>query len=208
MLGAALLTTGLYSCSDEEANHLHQEDVKAENADLKGRPATPSDEGYFYALSFYDTDISLGNFIDLINPETGEGVTVSEVIVYGDMRARGYIVNKLENNEFLYFLDINRTTDVLTTYEKITEKVLIFNNLIEFPEYLETDKFDFIEYSPEYTTYGSDWRFFGWGKYKKVGGCDEAGFQTWHRKYYFLGISFKNLDGCYNPAVPCGVDPN
>ena len=91
LLGAALLTTGLYSCSDEEANHLQQEDVKTENADLKSKSATTSDEGYFYALSFYDTDISLGNFVDLINPETGEGVTVSEVIAYGDTRARGIL---------------------------------------------------------------------------------------------------------------------
>src|SRR5690554_4328098 len=41
ILGASLLTAGLYSCSDEEANHLHQEDVKTENSVVVSKPLPP-----------------------------------------------------------------------------------------------------------------------------------------------------------------------
>lgn len=206
LIGATLVTASLFSCSNEEINH--QPESKELNSNVQGKPATTSDEGYSYALSFYSGDISLGRSVDLVDPDTNEGVTVTEVTAYGDSRARGYIVNKLENNDFLYFADVNRSSNVLTIFEKATSQTVIYENLTEEIDYLNTNKFDFIEYSPEYTTYGSGWKFFGWGSWKKVGGCDESGHQTWHRSYYFLGIKFNSLDGCYNPHVPCGDNPN
>src|SRR5690606_8943878 len=171
IIGATLITTGLYSCSNDEVNNPQQENTE-QNTNLQSKAATTADEGYAYALDFYGTDISLGRSVDLVDPDTSEGVTVTEVTVYGDTRARGYIVNKIENNDFLYFADVNRTTNVLTTYEETTDEVLTFNNLLESPDYLDTDKFDFIEYSPEYTTYGS-----GCGFWKKVWGRCE-----WRRR--------------------------
>lgn len=41
ILGASLLTVGLYSCNDEETNHLQQEDVKTENSAVVSRPLPP-----------------------------------------------------------------------------------------------------------------------------------------------------------------------
>src|SRR5690606_41909992 len=84
-----------------------------------------------YALEFYGLEISSGRSVDLTEPDTNEGVTVTEVTVDGDTRARGYIVNEVENNEFLYFADVNRSTNVLTTYENITGALETFSNLLE-----------------------------------------------------------------------------
>nr|WP_298001178.1 hypothetical protein [uncultured Flavobacterium sp.] len=133
---------------------------------MQSKASATSGDGYVYALEFYGLEISLGRSVDLIDPDTNEGVTVTEVTVDGDTRARGYIVNEVENNEFLYFADVNRNTNVLTTYENITGELETFSNLLESTDYLDTDKFDFIEYSPEYmTTYGS-----GCGFWKKIWG--------------------------------------
>lgn len=169
VIGSTLLITGIYSCGNDEINNLEQQNINQTN--LQSKPASTSDEGYTYALSFYSGSISLGKSVDIIDPATSQGITITEITVYGDSRARGYIVNKLENNDFLYFVDVNRSTDVLTTYEKITHKTLIFNNLTTSPDYRLTDKFDFIKFSTEYMTYGS-----GCGFLKKLWGRCE-----WHR---------------------------
>ena len=200
VLGTAVLTMGLFSCNNEEVINSQQENVKTVNSDLKSRPATTSDEGYSYALSFYNTEISLGESVNLIDSETSQGVTVSEVIVNGDTRARGYIVNRLNSGEFLYFTDVDRTEDVLTTYEKNTTETLTFTNLIESPDYLITDKFDFIEYSQSYmTTYGKNCNCSFWRKL--WGNCDRevekrpvtggsGGCMTWTKQdSHFLGFT-------------------
>ncbi len=175
IIGATLVTASLFSCSSEEMNH--QQESKELNSNLQSRAATTSDEGYSYALSFYSGDISLGRSVDLVDPDTNEGVTVTEVTVYGDSRARGYIVNKLENNDFLYFADVDRSLNKLTTFEKATSEIFIFENLTESPDYITTNKFDFIEFSPEYVTYGSGCSFWKkiWGTCESYSDPDDLG---------------------------------
>lgn len=146
IVSATFVTVGLYSCSNDEVNNSEQQNTQNEN--VQSKPVRTSDEGYVYAQGFYSTDISLGRSIDLVDPDTNEGVTVTEVTVSGDSRARGYIVNKVENYDFLYFLDVDRTNNVLKGYEAATAETTVFNNIEASPEYLATDKFDFITYSP------------------------------------------------------------
>lgn len=56
---------------------------------------------------------------------------------------------------------------MLTSYEVTTGTLETFTNIQEAPDYLTTDKFDFIEYSPDAmnTTYGS-----GCGWFKRLWG--------------------------------------
>jgi len=200
---ATFLTVGLYSCSNDEVNNSEQQNVQNEN--FQSKPVRTSDEGYLYAQGFYSSDISLGRSIDLVDPDTNEGVTVTEVTVSGDSRARGYIVNKVENYDFLYFVDVDRTNNVLKGYEAATAQTTVFNNIEESPEYLATDKFDFITYSPDAmnTTYGTGcscgfWkRMFGsCSEYKTEvypgGGIDGGpGCQKFkNEKSHFLGLTF------------------
>lgn len=79
----------------------------------------------------------------------------------------------MENNDFLYFADVNRSSNVLTIFEKATSGTRIFNNLTESPDYLVTNKFDIIEFSNEYlnATYGSGC---GWWK-RFMGSCIVGG---------------------------------
>lgn len=218
VIGAVLITTGLYSCSNDEINTPKQGNTEQE-VNLQSKASATSGDGYVYALEFYGLEISLGRSVDLIDPDTNEGVTVTEVTVDGDTRARGYIVNEVENNEFLYFADVNRSTNVLTTYENITGALETFSNLLESTDYLDTDKFDFIEYSPEYTTHSSGCGILKkiWGKcewYKK--GQPIAGSQGYCMDYilvkeYRLGFEMPPRDnggtGGWVPssgAYPCG----
>lgn len=153
LVGVTTISVGLFACSNDESSNQQQEMETQQTSNLQSKPAKVSDEGYSYALNFYSSEISLGRSIDLIDPSTNEGVTVTEVKVYGDdSRARGYIVNKVENNDFLYFADVNRSTDVLTIYEKSTGETIITDNLMESPDYLSTNKFDVIEHSSQYVT--------------------------------------------------------
>ncbi|SEH79950.1 hypothetical protein SAMN02927937_01502 [Paenimyroides aquimaris] len=206
IIGATLITTGLYSCSNEEVNNPQQENTE-QNTNLQSKPATTAGDGYVYALDFYGTDISLGRSVDLVDPDTSEGVTVTEVTVDGDTRARGYIVNKVENNDFLYFLDVDRDTDILTTFEETTDEVLTFNNLLESPDYLDTDKFDFIEYSQDYMTTSGDCGFWKkvWGKCTFYGNINPIGnglcSQTSTTVTYRLG-KIANTEPNHN-TFPC-----
>lgn len=209
VLSAAILTMGLFSCSDEEMINSQQENT--EQMPMQSKSALlSSDDGYLYAETFYgaEADISLGNFIDLTDPDSSDGVIVTEVIVSGDTRARGYIVDDIHSGDFLYFADVDRVNDVLTTYEASTAIQEVFDNLLESEDYLITDKFDFIEYSPEYTTYGSDCNFLKklWGKCTTHGPVHEIGMglcgQSSNTTTYRLGFATKT-DPNYN-TFPCG----
>lgn len=205
---AALIVTGLISCSNEEIN-LQREN--SEQSIMQSKSVARSFEsGYEYAKNFYQLEIELGNSVELIDPETNEGVVISEVLVYGTDRARGYIVNKLESNEFLYFADVDREHDVLTTYNAIEDGQEIFENLLSSENYLATDKFDFIKYASEYanTTYGSDCGFLKrlWGTcVRKMPISDLGGGQCGRQvnvvKYRF----FQPIDnsGSYYQTGPC-----
>lgn len=157
---------------------------------------TSNSNGLRYAAGFYNTRINEGQTIEIKNPDNLiEGVRITELIVDNDTKARGYIVNDLENNNFLYFVDVDRTKDEMTTYEVSTQKTEKFTDLINNVEYINSDKFDFINIDHSKTTYGN-----GCGFWKKMwGDCTETitrpieGSPGKYMQYtrtnkYFLGV--------------------
>lgn len=66
-------------------------------------------------------------------------------------------------------MDVNRHTNILTSYHALRNETITFANLLESPNYLSTDKFDLITYSQEAmnTTLGSGC---GWWK-RLMGSC-------------------------------------
>lgn len=158
VLGAAILSLGLYACSGD--------DNAAQNVEQTSNIKTKSvNSGLSYAKAFYGKEVEIGKSVDLIDPETKEGITLSEIIVSGNTQATGYIANKLGSGEFLYFADVDRESDILTTYDSNTKKQEIFTNLDKVENYLTTDKFDFIKYADENIILGSGCSFWQrlWG---------------------------------------------
>lgn len=145
------------------------DDNAAQNVEKANNIATTSvkslNSGLSYAKAFYGKEVERGKSIDLIDPETKEGITLREIIVSGKSRATGYIGTKLGDGEFLYFADVDRESDILTTYDSNTKKQEIFTNLHKVENYLTADKFDFIRYADENTILGSGCSFWQrlWG---------------------------------------------
>lgn len=205
-VGATLLATGMISCSNDEVDNPLQENT--EQMPMQSKSALlSSEDGYLYAEAFYGADISLGSSIQLIVDDESIAVTVSEVIVSDDTRARGYIVDDISSGDFLYFVDVDRESDVLTTYEVSGTIQEIFDDLLEYEDYLLTDKFDFIEYSEQYMIATADCNFGKklWGKcttygnptYLGNGLCGQSSTTTTYR----LGLVTKR-DPNYD-TYPC-----
>lgn len=165
ILGTAFLSVGLFACSnDDEINTVNNTNSEVP---MQTMSITSNSNGLRYAADFYNTKITEGQTIEIKNPDNlTEGVTITELIVDNDSKARGYIVNDLENNNFLYFVDVDRTKDEMTTYEVSTQKTEKFTDLINNVEYINSDKFDFIKYGDTKTTYRSGCGFWKklWGK--------------------------------------------
>jgi len=168
-----MMTIGLIACTNDEAV------VSDENKETTNFAGKTSDEGYSYALNFYKTSITLGESVDLIDPDTKQGVTITEIKVNNEARARGYVVKKVKTDvvkqvktdPFLLFADVNREKDVLTVYDANTGKQEIFSNLPYSEDYKNTEKFDFIKYTNQQVTAAK-----GCGFWKRMWGRCE-----WHK---------------------------
>lgn len=144
---SATALAGLFSCSNEEVDQF--ENGKKDLSVIKSSISKNAQQGLQYAQQFYGTNVELGNSIDLPDPDSGDGVRISEVIVGGDIRARGYILSLLSSDEFLYFIDVNRMSNVMRAYSVSTGQLEVFGNLMDQPNYLASEKFDFIKYAPK-----------------------------------------------------------
>ncbi len=166
---------GLIACTNDEAI------VSDENKETSNFAGKTSDEGYLYAKAFYKSNLSFGKSVDVIDPDTKQGVTITEVKVNNEARARGYVVKQIKTDVFLFFADVNREKDVLTVYDAITDKQEIFSNLTKNEDYKTSEKFDFIKYANQKVTAVK-----GCGFWKKVwGSC------TFHR----IGVPVEGSPG-------------
>jgi len=169
------MTIGLIACTNDEAI------VSDENKETSNFAGKTSDEGYLYAKAFYQSNLSFGKSVDVIDPDTKQGVTITEVKVNNEARARGYVVKQIKTDVFLFFADVNREKDVLTVYDANTDKQEIFSNLTKNEDYKTTQKFDFIKFTPQKVTAAK-----GCGFWKKVwGSC------TFHR----IGVPVEGSPG-------------
>gem|GEM_PF-939902 len=170
-----VMMIGLIACTNDEAI------VSDENKETSNFAGKTSDEGYLYAKAFYKSNLSFGKSVDVIDPDTKQGVTITEVKVNNEARARGYVVKQIKTDVFLFFADVNREKDVLTVYDAITDKQEIFSNLTKNEDYKTSEKFDFIKYANQKVTAVK-----GCGFWKKVwGSC------TFHR----IGVPVEGSPG-------------
>lgn len=93
--------------------------------------------------SYYNTSYDFANNISTAD-ENNKKITITEVVVNDDMRARGYVVTDNATGEFLYFADVDRTNYVLSTYEASTNEYDSVLN-IDQTELYSANQYDFIE---------------------------------------------------------------
>jgi len=121
--------------------------------------------GLDYAKSFYNTEVKFGEYLT-ISEDNVPQVVLQEIIVNKDSRARGYVVIKVETNEFLLFADVDKSSNVLTVYDNLEYKTVKFDNLRSSENYLSTDKFDFVKYTGQNVVTAKE----GCGFWKKLWG--------------------------------------
>lgn len=174
-----------------------------------------------FLKSFYSKDYSLGTSAK-VNPNsqlsslartaTIEEMEVTEVFVSNETEARGYIITDKNTGEFLYFIDVDRDTYILTSLDVKNSEQKTFNNIDEIYNYFSTDEFDFIEIALDdnSNTDVAGRRF--WGSQYNQGPCGEAGegMAYVYQDYYVFGIRVKHelqtsLTDSSQPLVePCG----
>lgn len=109
-----------------------------------------------YLKSFYNTKYQLGKSIDtklkkesqnssLSKSIEVEDFIVTEVLVGEDTRARGYVVTRKSDNQFIYFIDVDRIDYKMTTVKVDVNETMIFNNIDELDKYISTNEFDLIK---------------------------------------------------------------
>lgn len=162
-----------------------------------------------FLKTFYSKNYTLG-LSAKVNPKSQiselsrtaslDQVEVTEVFVDNEIKARGYIITNINTGEFLYFIDVNRNTYILTSLDVKNSDQKTFNDINEINNYFSTNEFDFIEIALDDTNFTgtTDRRFWGWQSWKI---CDvSTGMAFIYETYYVLGIPVKDrpklgLDG-------------
>ena len=104
----------------------------------------------------------------------------------------------MENEEFIYFINVDREEYVIDLVDIANDEEIRFNNINENENYLRTNEFDFIEIANDYANQ-TEGKFWGWEQWN--GPCDETtGQSVLMETYYVVGIGVKTrkvvgLDG-------------
>ena len=188
-IGTSLIT----SCSKEDENN----NGMTQNAKVST-----------FLKSFYSKDFKFGKSKDLkitrqsssTNTNTGEfartaefdDVIVKEVFVDNEERARGYIVNDKDTDEFLYFIDVDRVNYKLTSVDIDANETKVSDNINQLDKYASTNQFDFIKIAQDLINQPGTppvvqrWRY-------EWGACG-GGFRGLYRAYYILGFQISDSE--------------
>lgn len=151
-----VFTTALFnSCSNEETESINSID---KNIKVKS-----------YLKSFYSKDFKFGISVKskLANPSSSsktiqyQNITVTEVFVDNDTKARGYVVIDNETGSFINFVDVDRIDYKLTSVDIDENNTKIIENIELLQKYYETNEFDFVKYIEEHSNDSNLSKFFG-----------------------------------------------
>uniref|UniRef100_UPI00404B5A24 hypothetical protein n=1 Tax=Flavobacterium sp. TaxID=239 RepID=UPI00404B5A24 len=199
----------LVSCSND--NEATFDETSTKNADS-------------FLKEFYSESFNYGRVAKIsIQTETsflertsyfGE-VNLTEVFVGSQEKASGYVITDKITDEFLYFVDVDRTSHILTSVDIEKNEQLTFANIDNNENYASTNEFDFIEIALNESNnamgskIGS--RFFGTGYSFGANSNTIPCFKGVYSNYYVLGIRVSGgPDGTpvqneagVNVTVPC-----
>jgi hypothetical protein len=178
--------------------------------------ATESAKVSNYLKSFYKKDFKLGKSVDSKLPREinslqrtidFEDISITEVFVGNDTRARGYIITDKITNDFLYFIDVNRVDFELTSVKIDANETKTFNDINELDKYLSTDELDYIKIVEDFNNDPSLERRRFWGSQPSNcvteyvgGGCTQ---QFCDYDYYVFWISVEHLSHIPTGQMDC-----
>ena len=113
-----------------------------------------------YLVKFYQSKYSFGKSTSVLD-EKKSVIILTEVILEGDKRARGYVAISKETDDFLFFVDIDRDKFEITTFDVTSNKIENFKNINKSENYNTTNEFDLI-YSIDNNTNTEKIKFWGW----------------------------------------------
>ncbi len=203
LLSSILLVVMLLpiSCNKMTQNELPKPQKNELQNQIVKRGTNLSTKTQDFISSFYKgSNYAIGAQVET----TQNGVTslVSEIVVDGEKRARGYILTDVRGNA-TYFADVDRVNYTLTSVDISTNQTLVGRNINETSKYIETNEYDFIGIiSNPPTDEGGNVvdKFWGWGDWE-YGPC-KGGFRTSVRKHYvFWVVNTRGFGG----TNPCGT---
>ena len=68
---------------------------------------------------------------------------IAEIIVANDSKARGYLIK--QNQEYISFVDVNRLYNKITVFDFSANEKLVFDNIDQNTDYVQTSGYDFIK---------------------------------------------------------------
>ena len=201
ILAIALIASfGIISCSkNDETNNSETGNAKVSN----------------YLKSFYHTNYQLGKSVDtklkkessnqsLSKSTEVEDFIITEVLVGNDTTARGYVVTRKSDNEFIYFIDVDRIDYKMTTVKVDVNDTKVFNNIDELDKYTSTNEFDLITVA-EQVNAGiiANNKFWGWGlwQYSDCVGGKKNAIRLYH--VFWLSADYETQEG-----IPCDKELN
>lgn len=134
LLGAALLATGLYSCSNDNETT----DVQQIEKDAQARGVSKDT----FLKNYYQGKVyNLGRNVGFSNIEGG--FKLSEVLL-DDVNQVGYLIEDINTNKLLYFADKNLNSDELNFENLITGEKDKLTKISTDSVFNASRKFDFI----------------------------------------------------------------
>jgi len=171
-----------------------------------------------YLKSFYKTNYVLGKSVETkVNIENAslarttelENYIITEVFIGDDIRARDYVITDKNNNDFLYFIDVDRVSLKLTSVKIDSSETMLFNNINEFDKYISTNKLDYIKIAEDLNNDPSLETGKFWGSQLSWGSCGpntdgSAGcFRGEYSTYYVFWIGGKPRATGITEACTC-----
>lgn len=206
--------TMLVSCSEDNEKTTNEITNKNVDSFLKS----------FYSKSFnYGrvAEISIQTEASLLERTASfKEVNLTEVFVGNQAKANGYVVTDKTSGEFLYFVNVDRISLILTSVDIDKNEQLTFANIDNNENYVSTSEFDFIEIAMNENSNGVSNkvgpRFFGTGYSFGANSNTIPCYKGVYSNYYVFGINVSGGPdgtavqvpnasgiGTHNEQVPC-----
>lgn len=186
------------SCSSEsESNNIDEGSIVKREASIENANN--------FLNSFYKDDYYVSNSIETFDENIK--INVFEISLNTNLNTKGYLAIEAYTNKLLYFVNVDRTNNLLTIKDFTSDEYLVKDNIDKLNIYLETNNFDFIKIIENYNNSSSSYRrFWGWSCGAEY--SIEPGSCYRNCVYYVLGMATPvELTAYPDPVFTCSNLP-
>lgn len=188
------------SCTNEESSVMESDFSHSSRVGV-------GNEVQDYLNNFYGQSFHFGDSIQ--TSDKGVDYLVTEVILNGENRARGYVATEKSTNKFLYFVDVDRVTFDLYTENIADNTSKIYEDINQLEDYSQTNELDFMTIISRENSNGSNARRRFWGYEYVQGPCNADGYAVLMIQHFtfWIGGEPKPVLGNNGELLiePCGM---